>query len=205
VVGVRARAVPVPASAFDAGTRRVDGMLAGSGFVLDADGHIVTAAHLVRAATDVRVSVGDRTVPATVLGVDEADDLAVLRVDPTGLQLEPLTLGDSDSVRVGDPAIALGRAVAGLAPTQTSGSIAARQSTVRAAGGATVADALQLDAPLDEGDCGGPLVDMAGQVTGVNTRMVTAGGDTVEIAIPSNTVRRVLGQLTGKSLKVVSG
>lgn len=205
IVAVRARAVPVPASAFDTGVRRPDGVVAGSGFVLDTDGHIVTAAHLVRAASDVRVTVGSRTVRASVLGVDEADDLAVLQVRPDSLDLQPLPLGDSDAVRVGDPAIALGRSAAALAPTQTSGSIAARQSAVQAAGGAIVADALQLDAGLQPGDCGGPLLDAAGEVTGVNTRMLTADGDTVQIAIPSNTVRRVLSQLTGKTLKVVSG
>jgi S1-C subfamily serine protease len=205
VVAVRSRAVPVPASAFDTGTRRPDGQLAGSGFVLDTDGHIVTAAHLVRAASDVRVTIGTRTVRATVLGVDEADDLAVLRVRPDHLNLQPLSLGDSDTVRVGDPAIALGRPAAALAPTQTSGSIAARQGDVRSESGARVYDALQLDADLPPGDCGGPLLDAAGEVTGVNTRMLTAEGDVVQIAIPSNTIRRVLAQLTGKSLKVVSG
>jgi S1-C subfamily serine protease len=204
VVGVTARAVPVSASAFDLPSRRPDGMLSGSGFVVDDDGHIATAAHLVRAASDVRVYVAGRTVPAQVVGVDEADDLAMLKVETPGLHLQPLHLGDSDTVRVGDPAIAIGR-TAGLAPTLTAGAIAAHQARVPAAGGAQLTDALEVDAPLDSDDCGGPLLDTSGHVTGINTRMVTASGDTVDLAIPVNTVRRVLPQLSGKTTKVVSG
>jgi putative serine protease PepD len=204
VVGVTARAVPVPPSAFDVSSRRSDGMLAGSGFVVDTEGHVVTAAHLVRAAGDVRVDLGGRSVAAQVVGLDEANDLAVLRVDPRAVRLHPLPLGDSDAVRVGDLAIAMGRA-AGLEPTLTSGTVAARQPRLVAPGGATVADALQVDAPLHVGDCGGPLLDAAGLVTGVNTRMVTASGETVEIAVPVNTVRRILPHMTGEAMKVVSG
>jgi putative serine protease PepD len=203
VVGVTARGVPVPPSAFDLPSRRPDGMLTGSGFVLDGDGHIVTAAHLVRAASDVHVTIGGRSLAARVLGVDSANDLAVLGIATTGLDLHPLDLGDSDGVRVGDPAIVLGR-TAGLEPTLTSGTVSARQPSVAAPGGAAVQDALQIDAPLHDGDSGGPLLDTSGRVTGVNTRMVTATGDTVDIAIPINTVRRVLPELSGKALKVVS-
>jgi S1-C subfamily serine protease len=204
VVGVTARSVPVSASAFDLPSRRPDGMLSGSGFVLDDDGHIATAAHLVRAASDVQVYLAGRSVPARVVGVDEGDDLAVLRVDAPGLDLQPLKLGDSDSVRVGDPAIAIGR-TAGLEATLTTGTIAAQQSRVPAAGGASLHDALEVDAPLDEEDCGGPLLDASGHVTGINTRMVTATGDTVDLAIPVDTLRRLLPQLSGKAMKVVSG
>jgi S1-C subfamily serine protease len=203
VVGVTARAFPVAPSAFDVPSRRTDGMLTGSGFVLDGDGHIVTAAHLVRAANDVRVAFAGRSLPARVLGVDPANDLAVLGIDTTGLQLHPLEMGDSDMVHVGDPAMVLGR-TAGLAPTLTNGTVSARQPHVAASGGADVADALQIDVPLHDGDTGGPLLDTGGRVTGVNTRMITATGDTVDIAIPVNTVRRVLPQLSGKTLKVVS-
>jgi S1-C subfamily serine protease len=204
VVGVTGRAIPVAPSAFDLPSRRDDGVLSGSGFVLDGDGHIVTAAHLVRAASDVRVAVDGHTRRARVLGVDETDDLAVLGIDPSGLDLHPLGLGDSDSVRVGDPAIVLGCS-SGLAPTLTSSTVAARQPRMEAPGGASVADALQVDAPLRAADAGAPLLDTSGLVTGVNTRMVTAAGDTVEFAVPVNTVRRVLPRLRGSATKVVSG
>lgn len=205
VVGVTARAVPVTASAFDLASRRPDGMLSGSGFVLDDDGHIVTAAHLVRAASDLEVDVAGRSLPARVVGVDVGDDLALLVVDaPPDVDFQPLKLGDSDSVRVGDPAIAIGR-TAGLDATLTTGTIAAHQTRVPAAGGATVRDALEIDAPMDEEDCGGPLLDSSGHVTGVNTRMVTSSGDTVDLAIPVDTLRRVLPALRGKTMKVVGG
>lgn len=204
VVGVTSKALAVPSAAFDLGGARSDGALSGSGFVVGDDGRIVTAAHLVRAATDVRVSVGDHELPARVLGVDEVNDVAVLRVDPGRLSLHPLELANSDGVRVGDAAIAIGRA-AGLQPTLTTATVAARQPRVVASGGGTVADALQVDASLHAGDCGGPLLDTSGRVTGLNTRMITADGETVEIAVPANTLRRVLPQLSGGSLKVVGG
>ena len=203
VVGVVAHALPVPPSAFDTADRR-GGTVAGSGFVLDSDGLVVTAAHLVRSASDVQVDLGPRTVPGRVIGVDEADDLALLRVDPGPTPLHALELGDSDGVRVGDPAMALGRPV-GMEPTLVTGAVAARQPLVVAPGGATIADALQLDAPLHEGDAGGPLLDSSGLVTGVNTRMTTADGSIVDIAVPASTVRRMLPALNGKSMKVVSG
>jgi S1-C subfamily serine protease len=204
VVGVSARALAVPPSAFDVGDRRSDGLRTGSGFVLDRDGHVVTAAHLVRAADDVEVSVAGQTLPAQVLGTDETTDVAVLRVRTAGVELHALELGDSDTVRVGDPAIAIGHA-AGLAPTLTTGTVSARQPRVEAPGGATIADALQVDASLRPVDCGGPLLDAGGRVTGVNTRMLTAGGETVDLAVPVNTLRRLLPELSGKALKVVNG
>jgi S1-C subfamily serine protease len=203
VVGVVARALPVPPSAFDTMQRRPDGKVAGSGFVLDADGIVVTAAHLVRSASDVEVDLGPRTVPGRVIGVDEGDDLALLRVRPGDLQLHPLELGDSDMVQVGDPVLAMGRPE-GLEPTLVTGAVSARQPRVTASGGGAISDALQVDAPLDQGDCGGPLLDSAGRVTGVNTRMVTAEGETVDLAVPVNTVRRMLPALSGKAMKVVS-
>jgi S1-C subfamily serine protease len=204
VVAVTSRALGVPSTAFDLGGARSDGVLAGSGFVLGDDGRIVTAAHLVRAAGDVRVAVGDAELPARVIGVDEVNDLALLRVDPGRLRLHPLELADSDEVRVGDAAIAIGRA-SGLQPTLTTTTVAARQPRVVGSGGATVADALQIDTPLHPGDCGGPLLDTSGRVTGLNTRMLTADGETVEITVPANTVRGVLPKLSGASLKVVGG
>jgi S1-C subfamily serine protease len=204
VVGITARALPVAPSAFDTAERRSDGTISGSGFVLDGDGLVVTAAHLVRSASAVEVDLGPRTVPGRVVGVDEGDDLALLRVHPGNVQLHPLELGDSDAVQVGDPAIAIGRA-AGMEPTLVTAAVAARQPKVVASGGGTISDALQVDAPLDGADCGGPLLNASGQVTGVNTRMVTAQGDTVDLAVPANTVRRMLPQLTNAAMKVVTG
>jgi S1-C subfamily serine protease len=204
VVAVTSRSLGVPSTAFDLGSARSDGSLSGSGFVVGDNGRIVTAAHLVRAASDVRVWVGGHQLPARVLGLDQVDDIALLSVDPGRLALQPLELADSDAVRVGDPAYVLGRSF-GLKPTLTTATVAARQPRVIASGGATVMDALQVDAPLHPGDCGGPLLDGSGRVTGVNTRMVTGDGETVDIAVPANTVSRMLPQLTGTAMKVVGG
>jgi S1-C subfamily serine protease len=204
VVGVTAHLLPVPPSAFDTAQRRQDGTVSGSGFVLDPHGLVVTAAHLVRSASAVEVDLGARTVPGKVVGVDEVNDLALLKVDPGRLRLQALELGDSAAVQVGDPVIAIGRA-AGLQPTLVTGAVSARQPRVVAPGGASIFDALQVDAPLQDGDCGGPLLDASGRVTGVNTRMVTAEGDTVNLAVPIDTVRRILPELSGKAMKVVSG
>jgi S1-C subfamily serine protease len=204
VVGILARTVPVGASAFDVGTRRSDGVVTGSGFVLDHDGRVVTAAHLVRTASDIEVDVNGRTQRARVLGLDEATDLAVLQIDAPGANVLPLELGDSDAVRVGDPAMGLGRTL-GLQPSLVSGAVAARQPRVQAPGGAVLVDALQFDTPLHDFDSGGPLLDGDGQVIGVNTRMFTTEGSAVEIAVPSNTLRQVLPRLRGQGLKVVGG
>jgi S1-C subfamily serine protease len=204
VVGVTARSVPVSATAFDIGERPRDGVLSGSGFVVDRDGHVLTAAHLVRAASEVAIDLDGQTRPARVIGVDQSTDVAVLRIDPQGADLHPLELGDSDAVGVGDPAIGLARA-AGLAPTLVSGAIAARQPRLTASGGTTIADALLLDAPRQAGDDGGPLLDAMGRVIGLNTRMLTTSGASVEFAVPASTLARVLAQIRGRATKVTGG
>jgi S1-C subfamily serine protease len=204
VVGVTARSVPVSASAFDVGERPSDGVLTGSGFVVDPDGHVLTAAHLVRAASEVSVDVDGRSRPARVVGLDAAIDVAVLRIDPRGLDLHPLELGDSEAVGAGDPALGLARAP-GQAATLVSGTIAARQPRLTAVGGAAIDDALQFDAPLHAGDEGGPLLDTAGRVIGLSTRMLAADGRSVEFAVPASTLRRVLPELRGRAVKVMGG
>jgi putative serine protease PepD len=205
VVAVTARTVPVAASAFDVASRRPDGLSSGSGFVLDREGHVVTAAHLVRAAGDVRVQIGGRPLEARVVGIDAAADLAVLQVDPRGADLHPLTLGDSDGVQVGDPVVAIGRA-AGMMPALASGTLSARQPRLDGPGGAVVTSALQTDARLSEGDCGGPLLDASGRVIGINTRMAIGdGSQVVELAVPASTARTVLPRLSIRTMKVVGG
>jgi putative serine protease PepD len=205
VVAVTAHTVPVRATAFDIASARVDGMTVGSGFVLDDDGRIVTAAHLVRAAGDVEVEVAGTRLPARVLGVDAACDIAVLQVDPGVLELDPLPLGDSDSVQVGDPALALGSAP-GLEPSLLAGTVSARQGRVTGPGGAIITGALQTDARLREFDAGGPLLDAGGRVIGVNTRMtLSTDGVPVDLAVPVNAARRVVARLRTSSMKVVGG
>ena len=206
VVSVTARTVPVAASAFDVGMRRSDGVATGSGWVLDERGHVVTVAHLVRAAGEVQVELGGRRLQAHVLGLDEASDLAVLQVDPNGVDLTPLPLGDSDAVQVGDPVVAMGNRGGLPAPALAAGTISARQPRVTGPDGAVLTRALQTDARLPEGDCGGPLLDAEGRVIGVITRMAVGDGShAVDLAVPANTAREVLPRLSVSTMKVVGG
>jgi S1-C subfamily serine protease len=203
VVAVRAQTVAAPPTAFDDGSAG-SGVATGSGVVVDDQGHILTAAHLVRAATSVQIDCGGRTAVAHVLGLDPATDLAVLDAGPEGLGVAPLALGDSDAVNVGDPVVALGREP-GAAPALAEGTIAARQSSLAAAGGGRLDDVLQVDADLGAADVGGPLLDGSGQVIGVNTRMRTPDGDdAVDLAVPANTARSVLAQVLSTSAKVTT-
>jgi S1-C subfamily serine protease len=159
--------------------RRVQGVATGSGFVLDKEGSIVTTAQLVASSVEVRVTVpGGRTVAAKVVGKDRATDLAVLRVQPAGLGLRPLELGDSGSLRVGDPAIAIG-STPGLGHTLTAGVVSAVRGVIR------------TDAALHPGNAGGPLLDATGRVIGVNS---TGSGGSA-FAVPVDTAKRVLPQL----------
>src|SRR5919202_4970696 len=204
VVAVRAQTVAAPPTAFDDGTGE-SGVVTGAGVVVDDQGHVLTAAHLVRAATSVEVDCGGRRAAAKVLGLDPSTDLAVLDVGTARLGLARVTLGDSNEVSVGDPVVALGREP-GASPALAAGTIAARQRTLPAAGGGRLDDVLQIDADLGPSDIGGPLLDGSGQVIGVNTRMRTPdGGAAVDLAVPANTARRVLAQMLDSTQKVVGG
>jgi 2-alkenal reductase len=178
----------------------------GSGFVLDTDGHIVTNEHVVEGAQDIEVDfTNGRTAWAKLLGTDLDSDLALLQVDVPKEELSPLPLGDSDKVRVGDLVVAIGNPF-GLTGTLTLGVISAigrtldsQRATPGGAGFYTAGDILQTDAALNPGNSGGPLLNLAGEVVGVNrairTETFTIAGDAansgVGFAIPSNIVRRV--------------
>jgi putative serine protease PepD len=177
------------------------GTATGSGFVVSPDGYVVTNDHVVAGASSVTVKIGDgKTMPAKVVGTDASSDLALLKVDATGLQ--PLTFGDSNSVQVGDPAYAIGNPY-GLDRTLTTGVISALQRQISAPDGFTIDNVLQTDAAINPGNSGGPLFNAQGQVIGVNSQIETSGttsgseGGNVGIgfAIPSNTVKSVVEQL----------
>ena len=122
--------------------------------MIDDDGLILTNAHVVAAATDIRVTFsGARTVDAKVVGKDPDTDLALLRVDPDGLDLVPLELGDSDAVEVGDPAVAIGNPC-GLERTLTTGVVSALQRSLTAPSGFTIENVIQTDAALEPGQLG---------------------------------------------------
>jgi S1-C subfamily serine protease len=170
----------------------------GSGFVLDKQGHIVTNFHVVEGAQQVEVSFSNqKTYKATVVGTDASTDLAVLRVDVSSRALTPLMLADSDRVTVGDAVVAIGNPF-GLDRTATAGIVSALQRLVTAPNGQTIDHVIQTDAPINSGNSGGPLLNAAGEVVGVNSQISSPnGGGNVGIgfAVPSNTVRDVAAQL----------
>jgi len=151
------------------------GSATGSGFVLDDRGHVMTNHHVIDDATSVTLQLADgRLVGARVMGSSEADDIAVLETDPQGL--EPARIGQSGSLRIGQPVIAVGSPL-GLDGTVTGGIISAVDRDARLGGGASQR-VIQTDASINPGNSGGPLVNLDGQVVGVNTAIATVGGRT---------------------------
>ena len=165
----------------------------GSGFLIDAEGHVVTNNHVVDGATAIRVTLDDkREFAARVVGRDPRTDLALLKVDAGG-DLPFLRLGDSDSARPGDWVVALGNPY-GLGGTVTAGIVSARGRDI---GAGPYDDFLQVDAPIYRGNSGGPLFSASGDVIGVNTAIFSPSGGSIGIgfAIPSNMVKQVVAQL----------
>src|SRR3954447_22332375 len=149
------------------------GVATGSGFVVSSDGYVVTNAHVVAGATKVTVKVGDgRTQTARIVGQDPSTDLALLKVDASGLK--PLTLADSGNVQVGDPVDAIGNPF-GLDRTLTAGIVSALQRQISSPNGYSIDDVIQTDAAINPGNSGGPLFNSAGQVIGVNSQIESTG------------------------------
>ncbi len=171
----------------------------GSGFVIDKQGHVVTNYHVVQNASEVYVNFSqDDQLEAEVLGVDPSTDLALLKVDAHQRALTPLTLGDSDGVRVGDEVVAIGNPF-GLDRTVTSGIVSALQRQIRAPNNFTIDKVIQTDAPINRGNSGGPLLNAQADVIGVNTQIATGGTSEgnvgIGFAVPSNTVKKVVAEL----------
>ena len=165
----------------------------GSGFIVDSAGHIVTNNHVVKNATDIEVTLADgRKMAAKVVGVDPKTDLAVLQVK-SDTPLPHLALGDSDAARVGDWVVAVGNPF-GLGGTVTAGILSARGRQI---GEGPYDNFLQIDAPINRGNSGGPLFAQDGTVIGVNTAIYSPSGGSVGIgfAIPSSVVKQVVGDL----------
>ena len=164
----------------------------GSGFVIDGKGRILTNYHLVAGATRVTVAFEDKkTVAAQIVGTDPSKDIALLKVDPAEHRLDPLQLGDSSSVRVGDPVLAIGNPF-GFDRTLTSGIVSAMQRQIEAPNGFSIDDVIQTDAAINPGNSGGPLLDAAGRVIGINSQIAAgrSGGATgIAFAVPVDTAR----------------
>ena len=184
----------------DRGPRSGPPQGSGSGFVLDDKGFILTNQHVVGEAKEVQVRIGDSTglVPARVMGTDPGSDLAVLKVDPDDLEeeLDPLELGSSGDVEVGNPAIAIGSPF-GLTGSLTTGVISALDRPIRAPNNFTIDGALQTDAAINPGNSGGPLLDARGRVIGINAQIATdtRSNSGVGFAIPIDTAKEVVPKL----------
>ena len=171
----------------------------GSGFVWDKAGHIVTNYHVVQGAKTIQVSFSNHdSMKARLVGADPSTDVAVLKVDAHARALTPLTLGDSDSVRVGDAVVAIGNPF-GLDRSVTAGIVSALQREVQAPNAYPIDHVIQTDAAINHGNSGGPLLNAEGEVIGVNSQIQTGGTSDgnvgVGFAIPINTVRTVAAQL----------
>jgi len=167
----------------------------GSGFVYDDRGHVVTNYHVVKNARKVLVAVGeDQMMPAEIIGTDPSTDLAVLKVDED--LPSPLALGDSEALRVGQFVVALGNPF-GLKRSLTFGVVSALGRVIRNPKGGFISEAIQTDTPINAGNSGGPLLDLKGNVIGINSMIVSPSGANagVGFAVPSETVRRVVPAL----------
>jgi len=169
----------------------------GSGFVVDRDGYIVTNYHVIEDAQEIEVNFsGDDRVPAKIVGSDPSTDLAVLKIDAQSRALTPLPLGNSDDVHVGDAVVAIGNPF-GLERSVTAGIVSALQRDLTAPNGYTIDKVIQTDAPINQGNSGGPLLNARGQVIGVNSQISSETGGNVGIgfAVPVNTVKEVVSQI----------
>ena len=184
----------------------------GSGFVVSKQGYILTNAHVVsdngQAASKVSVVFkgnGSQTTSlvATVVGIDETSDVAVLKVDPAKAPtLNPLELGNSSTAQVGEPVVAIGNPL-GYDFSLTSGIVSATDRNLQSPNGSTISNGIQTDAAINEGNSGGPLIDSSGKVIGINEQIASQSGGNqgLGFAVPIDTAVAVMGQIekTGKA------
>ena len=171
---------------------------AGSGFIIDGEGRILTNYHVVDGADSIEVTVNDDQVfPASVVGVDPRNDIAVLKIDAPAELIVPVEFGDSAAVQVGQRAIAIGNPFGQFGRTLTTGVISALNRTLELDDGRTINGIIQTDAAINRGNSGGPLLDSAGRVIGINSAIFSPTGTSagVGFAIPSETILRILPEL----------
>ena len=170
-------------------TQRAKSTSLGSGVIVSKEGHILTNHHVIAGMTEVRVQLTDgRNLAAALIGSDPATDIAVLRIDAPGI--EPLPLGDSDVLRVGQQVFAVGNPY-GLEESVTRGIVSAKG---RQMSSDSAIEHIQHDAAVNQGNSGGPLLNVRGEIIGINSQIFsrTGGWQGISFAIPSNTARRVL-------------
>jgi putative serine protease PepD len=176
----------------------------GSGSILDARGHVLTNNHVIRDAKKLEVTLADGSKwPATLVGTDPDNDLAVIKIDAPADKLKPLSLGDSQKLQVGQKVLAIGNPF-GLGLTLTTGIISSLGRNIRSEVGTMIEDLIQTDASINPGNSGGPLLNSEGEIIGINTAMISPTGGSVGIgfAIPVNTARRIVPQLISKGYVV---
>jgi len=187
------------------------GQALGTGFVVSTDGYILTNAHVVsesgQAVSTVTVifkgegSQGTQ-VEGTVLGADESTDVALIKVDPSQTpELQPISLGDSSKVTVGEQVVAIGNPL-GLDFSLSSGVVSATNRELQSPNGATISGGIQTDAAINSGNSGGPLINAKGQVIGINEQIASQGGgnEGIGFAVPINTAVQVMEQIKAGTL-----
>ena len=169
---------------------------AGSGVIISSDGYILTCAHVVSGASNITVSIGDKDYPATLVGEDTTSDIAVVKVDATGLT--PATVGDSDNLKVGESVMAVGNPLGELGGTVTSGIVSALNRSVSIQGSSSVntMSLIQMDASVSPGNSGGGLFNMNGELVGiVNAKSSDSDAEGLGFAIPVNDAVKVAQEL----------
>ena len=169
---------------------------AGSGVIISSDGYILTCAHVVSGASNITVSIGDKDYPATLVGEDTTSDIAVVKVDATGLT--PATVGNSDSLKVGQSVMAVGNPLGELGGTVTSGIVSAlnRSVTIQGTSSTNTMSLIQMDASVSPGNSGGGLFNMNGELIGlVNAKSSSSDAEGLGFAIPINDAIKVAQDL----------
>ena len=169
----------------------------GSGFVFDKKGHIITNAHVIEDSTKTVVTFLDgRSYNAEIIGIDQYTDIGVIKVNADLKLLQPLTLGDSSNLQVGEPITAIGNPF-GLSGSMTSGIISQMGRLLPSGSGYSIPDVIQTDAAINPGNSGGPLLNMRGDIVGINTAIQSTTGEFtgVGFAIPSQTVAKIVPTL----------
>ena len=178
------------------GSRESEG--SGSGWVLDKEGHIVTNYHVIAGSDVVSVALSESedSFPAQIVGSDPQNDIAVLKIDAPPELLFPVEIGESRTIRVGQKIYAIGNPF-GLERTMTVGIISSLERTLRSKNDRLMKNIIQIDAALNQGNSGGPLLDNEGKVIGMNTAIATLTGENtgVGFAVPASTIKRVIPQL----------
>ena len=189
-IGDAVVAISVPGAS--SSQQQGQGDSAGSGFIIAPDGYVLTNAHVVGSAPEMRVHLTDgRTLAGTTVGTDVATDLALVRLSASGLPYA--SLGDSDGLRPGQLVVAIGNPL-GFQSTVSAGVVSSLGRTLRAKNGRLIEGIVQTDVALNPGNSGGPLVDSAGRVVGINTAIIQ-GAQNISFSVPANTAQWVVSEL----------